>query len=185
MLLDCVVSVSINLLATMTATAIDQLSTYIGTLKEEIASLILQLAKHEILSNERFETIRELESVNKQLTNRVDDLVTQLGAVTRDRDDALVVVENMFSKIQESNNLRDEIDKLLSQLELEKRVNLELKSIFNDSRNVSSGITTSCVSPSVKKITHKKFSISATQTDVQLVLNKYIQVDEAQISTPN
>lgn len=149
----------------------DEFGKKIAQLRDENDHLRLTCTKLEILSNERLERIDELETRTVDLETRVDQLLIESCALVRERDDGLIVAENLFARIAEMKKDLSEIDELKDKLEIEKRVNSDLKNALADRVQ----IPTRRESPVTNQPVNRGQLCVGSQTETSLVLNKYTQ----------
>jgi hypothetical protein len=150
---------------------VDEFGKKIAQLRDENDHLRLTCTKLEILSNERLERLNELESRTVDLETRVDQLLIENCAFIRERDDGLIVAENLFARISEMKKDISEIDELKDKLEMEKRVNCDLKNALADRVQIPARRDSSVTNEPLKR----GQTGVASQTETSLVLNKYTQ----------
>ena len=150
----------------------------IGALRAENESLRLALTKHEILSSQRLESVKDLDEKSRLLSLQVDQLLLERSAITRERDDSLIVVENLFSRISEMKNQIDQVDELRNKLDRAEQVNRDLQELLGKRRFDKLEGFTKMESPEEIKISG---ITTATQTEQVLALNKYTQTFEETI----
>lgn len=145
----------------------------IGCLQKENETLKLALAKQEILANERLEKVAELTQQLTQLSEYVDEQVSEKSALMKDREDSLAVVENLFAQIADGKNDLKEIDHLRQRLVRSEQVNRDLQELLKCQLrrpNNSPVVVQQIPTPNRLSTLHL-----AVQTDVALVINKYTQ----------
>jgi predicted transcriptional regulator len=154
---------------------VDQFAKKISELQTENDRLGLRLTKNEILSTERLVRITELESTNGELEKRVDELVTEKFSLTRERDDGMVVAENLLARISEMKTDISRIDELNERMEIQERVNRDLQTALGDRVTVRPPRLPDV--PIIRSL-HASVGYQSSQTETILTLNKYTQTIE-------
>ena len=153
----------------------DQFAKKISELQTENDRLGLRLTKNEILSTERLVRITELESTNGELEKRVDELVTEKFSLTRERDDGMIVAENLLARISEMKTDISRIDELNERMEIQERVNRDLQTALGDRVTVCPPRLPDV--PIIRSL-HPSVGPQSSQTETILTLNKYTQTIE-------
>jgi len=152
---------------------VNAFSAKISELKSENESLRLLLEKQKIISDQRFDEIEKLLQKSNELSQYVDHLVMEKSALTKERDDSFVVVENLFARIAEMQGQSEQVDELKHQLLRSDQINQDLQELLRRHKQRDhGGIQNSANNREIER----DFSASTSaQTESILTLNKYTQ----------
>jgi len=157
---------------------VNQFNTLIVQLRTENEALRLKSAKDEILAKNRLESIRIANEEIQRLKADYDRIVTDLAAISRERDDALILIDSTYTERNEARKSEIFIEDLQEKLYREQRLNSNLEDIIASTRfcvlsarhlPARSSIGNGSVARSSKSIA------TQTETTGPLLVEKYAQ----------